>query len=184
MKNINKDFESYFRKYWALIYRTALKILKNPEDAKNVASDTFKSLYEYMLKSEEGIRTPHAWLVVTVMRRSYDFLRVKQPDAARDADTPSEVLCGKSEERMFSGEILNRLYSHNRKWFDVVEKYYILGLPTKEIAREYGCSEHTVNTLLSRAKDFLREEYKGCRNLNPGYVLLFLSLAALPPFFM
>lgn len=158
---MNSDFHKYYFDNWQFVYYAALKILKNREAAEDVANDVFMSLYEYMLINRPPIRKIRPFLAVSVKRRAYNYIRDNHRIFPIDTVFTENTSPGISdaENRLFTGNMLESLYRQNEKWFDIVEKYYLLELSIKEIAKEYGCSEQAIRNMLQRAKDFLRKKY-------------------------
>lgn len=158
LNQLDSDFHKYYFENWQFVYYTALKILKNREAAEDVTNDVFLSLYEYMLIRRPPIRKIRPFLAVSVKRRAFNYLRDNKRTIPVDTSFAQNDSFGMAENRVFTSNLLESLYRHNEKWFDIIEKYYILEMTIKEIAQEYGCSEQAIRNTLQRAKDYLRKE--------------------------
>src|SRR5712691_5233478 len=58
----DRAFEDVYRRYVADVYRYALALLRNPEDAEDVTQTTFMNAYRAYKRGEE-IRKPQHWLI-------------------------------------------------------------------------------------------------------------------------
>lgn len=159
MKRINAIFHDYYFNHRHLVFYTALKILKNHEMAEDITSEVFIKLYEYLLNGSPPINNIRPWLAVSAKRRAYNYIRDNSRLVSVDTDDASDNPFEGIDNRIFVSEILNRLYLHNQRWFDIMEKYYIIEMTTAEIACEYGCAEQAIRNVLHRAKKYLRSEY-------------------------
>lgn len=159
MSQLNSDFHKYYFENWQFVFKIARKILNNREAAEDITNDVFMTLYEYMQVSNPPIRKIRPWLAISVKRRAYNYLRDNKRLVPLSPELREENAPDNLENKLFAGDILNRLYHHNERWFDMMEKYYILEMSTREIAAEYGCSEQAVRNSLHRAKEFIRKEY-------------------------
>lgn len=159
MNQLNSDFHKYYFENWQFVYYTVFKILKNREAAEDVTNDVFMSLYEYMLINRPPIRKIRPFLTVSAKRRAYNYLRDNNRTIPVDAGIAEKDSFGTVENRLFTSDMLESLYRHNEKWFDVIEKYYLLEMSIKEIADEYCCSEQAIRNTLQRAKNYLRKKY-------------------------
>lgn len=159
MEQLNSDFHKYYYENWQYAYSTALKILKRKEAAEDVTNEVFTSLYEYMLNNHPPIRKIRPFLAVSIKRRSYNYIRDNKRFISMDSDLPKDNVLDLLENRIFTSDMLEDLFRHNEKWFDLVEKYYLLEMSIKEIAEEYHCSQQAIRNTLQRAKDYLRKNY-------------------------
>lgn len=159
MEQLNSDFHKYYYENWQYTYSTALKILKCKEAAEDVTNDVFTSLYEYMLNRHPPIRKIRPFLSISVKRRAYNYIRDNKRFVSIDPGLSDDSSMGILENRLFTSDMLEDLFRHNEKWFDLIEKYYLLEMSTKEIAEEYKCSEQAIRNALQRARDYLRKKY-------------------------
>lgn len=159
MDQLNSDFHKYYFENWQFVFYITLKILKNREAAEDVTNDVFTSLYEYMLISRPPIKKIRPFLAVSAKRKAYNYIRDNNRFLPLDIVHTENDSFGIVENKLFTNHMLELLYRHNEKWFDIVEKYYILEISIKEIAKEYGCSEQAIRNALQRAKDYLRKNY-------------------------
>lgn len=169
---MDSEFQKYYVEYQTLVFYTALGILKNQEAAEDIMNDVFATLYEYMSSGRPPVRKIRGWLIVTAKRRAYNYIRDNKRLVPISWDLAAEDSRGHAENRVFASDILNDLYRHNKKWFDVMDKHYMLEMSTKEIAEEYRCSEQAIRNILHRALVYLRKKYK----ITDMFFLLFLIL--------
>lgn len=176
-----KEFAHLVDAYSTPIYRLALKILGDPQDAEDVLQETFiKALSA--LPTFEGRSSLSTWLYRIAVNEALMLLRRRKPetlltdnDGDEDESGESESAylidwCCLPEEELLSDEAqrfldkaIAQLPENLRLvfWLRDVE-----GLSIKETAETLGLSETNVKTRLLRARLKLREilsEYYGER---------------------
>lgn len=176
-----KEFARLVDAYSTPIYRLALKILGDPQDAEDVLQETFiKALSA--LPTFEGRSSLSTWLYRIAVNEALMLLRRRKPetlltdnDGDEDESGESESAylidwCCLPEEELLSDEAqrfldkaIAQLPENLRLvfWLRDVE-----GLSIKETAETLGLSETNVKTRLLRARLKLREilsEYYGER---------------------
>lgn len=146
--------ESVVRAYADTVYRLAFAAVRNRMDAEDVFQEVFLRYFrkKRLFESEEHRK---AWLLrVTVncakdqkiaacRRRSETFEGPGACDASRDYELEAA---------------LNALRPNQRA---VVHLFYFEDLPVKQISCILGLRESHVRTLLTRARDSLRNHLKG-----------------------
>ncbi|WP_315626075.1 RNA polymerase sigma factor [Thermanaerothrix sp. 4228-RoL] len=176
-----KEFARLVDAYSTPIYRLALKILGNPQDAEDVLQETFiKALSA--LPTFEGRSSLSTWLYRIAVNEALMLLRRRKPETLltdNDGDEnesgenevsflidwcclPEEELLSEEAKRFLDNAIA-QLPENLRLvfWLRDVE-----GLSIKETAETLGLSETNVKTRLLRARLKLREilsEYYGER---------------------
>ncbi|MGB9799155.1 MAG: RNA polymerase sigma factor [Thermanaerothrix sp.] len=176
-----KEFARLVDAYSTPIYRLALKILGNPQDAEDVLQETFiKALSA--LPTFEGRSSLSTWLYRIAVNEALMLLRRRKPETLltdNDGDEnesgeneasflidwcclPEEELLSEEAKR-FLDKAIAQLPENLRLvfWLRDVE-----GLSIKETAETLGLSETNVKTRLLRARLKLREilsEYYGER---------------------
>ena len=126
--------ETVIRTYENTLYRAALAILGDPQEAEDVVQDTFLKVAVNGCKSR--LRAP--W-----RRRTAPLL-----DSYPAADHEEQALM----------EVIQSLPPKDRT---VLHLYYYEGYQTAEIAAMTGWREGTVRSRLARARDRLRDLLKG-----------------------
>lgn len=68
------DFDKIFDTYFERVYNKILGMVKNPEDAEDIAQEVFVSVYKNLKKfrKESGIYT---WVYRIAINKTYDFFR-------------------------------------------------------------------------------------------------------------
>ncbi|MGL4534642.1 MAG: RNA polymerase sigma factor [Fusobacteriaceae bacterium] len=71
------DFDDIFEQYFDKIYYKILGNVRNPEDAEDIAQDTFMSVYKNLksFRSDSGIYT---WIYKIAINKIYDFYRKRK----------------------------------------------------------------------------------------------------------
>jgi RNA polymerase sigma-70 factor (ECF subfamily) len=159
------EFARFVESYSGIVYRLALKILNNPQDAEDVLQETFIKAFRHLYR----IATNEALMVLR--RRKINPLSIDEPDdSAQGEQEPMQIIdwCCLPEGEMMSTEArkymdnaVNQLPHSLRVVFLLRE---IEGLSTRETADVLNLSETAVKTRLSRARLRLRElltEYFG-----------------------
>lgn len=142
------DFEALVRREENRVYRTALAILGNVQDAEDQTQETFLKYLERkpVFESEEHER---AWMLTVTRNGSISRLRLKsRQNLPLEVDIPVPG----PEEREEIEEIF-RLPPQDR---EVIHLHYYEGYSTDEIARITGSKPATVRSRLSRAREKLR----------------------------
>jgi len=158
-----------------VIYRLALKMLNNPQDAEDILQETFIKAYQH-LGNFDGRSSISTWLYRIATNEALMFLRrnkqfiisIDEPDeTAEEEQEPLQIVdwCCLPEEELMSTE--SRKYMdkavqalpHNLRVAFLLRD--IEGLSTQEAAEALNLSETALKTRLSRARLRLRELLSG-----------------------
>ena len=167
-----EEFSRLVNAYSSKIYRLALKMLNQQQDAEDVLQETFFKAYRG-LKSFDGRSKISTWLFRIAMNEALMVLRRKHPDTI-SIDEPLETeegeqeplqiidWCCLPENELLSDESRERLDTAVQKLPESLKAVFLLrdinDLSTCETAEVLGLSDTAVKTRLSRARLRLREE--------------------------
>jgi RNA polymerase sigma-70 factor, ECF subfamily len=155
------------------IYRLALKMLANEQDAEDVLQETYIKALK-AVKRFEGKSSLSTWLYRIAVNESLMVMRKKQPtfvpigvEQEDDSETlpqPVEIVdwCCLPEHELLSDETGSHLDEAIKKLSSLNRTVFLLrdvaGLSTRESAEVLQTSESNVKTRLFRARMQLREE--------------------------
>lgn len=146
--------ETVIRAYENTLYRAALAILGDPQEAEDVVQDTFLRLWEKAPIFESPAHE-RAWLLKVAVNGCKSRLRA--PWRRRTAPLLDSYPAADPEEQALM-EVIQSLPPKDRT---VLHLYYYEGYQTAEIAAMTGWREGTVRSRLARARDRLRDLLKG-----------------------
>jgi RNA polymerase sigma-70 factor (ECF subfamily) len=157
------------------IYRLALKMTGNPQDAEDVLQETFIKAYNH-ISSFEGRSKVSTWLYRIAANEALMLLR-KRKDGLVDIDEgyetddgevmPIQIVdwCCLPEKELLSAESRDHLAEAAMTLSDSTRAAFLLrdveGLSTKEAAEALDISESALKVRLMRARMELREELSG-----------------------
>lgn len=169
------EFARLVETYSGVIYRLAVKMLDNPQDAEDVLQETFIKAYK-ALPNFDGRSSPSTWLYRIATNEALMVLRKRQQPSV-SIDEPLETTgieqeplqitdwCCLPEDELMSteaqaymNEAVEGLPPNLRVVFLLRD---IEGLSTRETAEVLDLSETAVKTRLSRARLRLREMLTG-----------------------
>lgn len=154
------------------IYRVALKIVSDPQDAEDILQETFLKAFR-SLPTFEGRSSLSTWLYRIAVNESFMHLRKKslnlisiddEMDSNDEATEPVEITdwCCLPESELQSAEARKFLDQAVARLSPALRAVFILrdieGLPVKETAEALGLNEPVVKTRLLRARLKLRED--------------------------
>ena len=148
------DWEALVSQNENRLYRAALSLLGDPQEAEDAVQDAFLRCWEKAPEFESGAHAK-AWLLRVTVNGCKSRLRA--PWRRRTAPLLDTYPADGPEERE-TLEAVQALPAADRA---VVHLYYYEGYKTAEIAAMTGLREGTVRSRLSRARSRLRELLKG-----------------------
>src|SRR4030043_572683 len=167
-----EEFSRLVDAYSVKIYRLAIKMLNQQQDAEDVLQETFYKAYRG-LKSFDGRSKLSTWLFRIATNEALMVLRRKHPEVV-SIDEPFETeegeqetvqivdWCCLPENELLSEESRGRLDEAVQKLPESLRVVFLLrdinDLSTHETAEVLGLSDTAVKTRLSRARLRLREE--------------------------
>lgn len=140
--------------YENTLYRAALAILGDPQEAEDVVQEAFLRLWE----KDPAFESPahqRSWLLKVTANACKSHLRA--PWRRRTAPLLESYPAADPEEQAVL-EVIQSLPPKDRA---ALHLYYYEGYQTAEIAAMTGWREGTVRSRLARARDKLRELLKG-----------------------
>jgi len=173
------EFARLVEAYSGPIYRLAMKMLRNQQDAEDILQETFIKAF-HALPKFEGRSSLSTWLYRIATNEALMFIRRKRPDQIsveqptdRDEEQPPLQIvdwCCLPEGELLSAEARAKLDASIEHLPHSLRVVFILrdmeGLSTRETAEVLDLTETAVKTRLSRARMRLREmltEYFGER---------------------
>ena len=147
-KRPEQSFESLVRRQEDRVYRIALAILGNIQDAEDQTQETF---LKYLEKRPQFENEAHekAWFITVARNGAITRLRSK---ARQELPLDMEIPTPGPEER----EWIEELFALPAEDREVIHLYYYEGYATGEIAKMTGKREGTVRSRLSRARSKLK----------------------------
>ncbi len=151
-------FEELLRLHRSAVYRLALGMLGDPDEALDICQDVFLRFFRSLrrLRADRGIR---AWLRRVTIHRCYDILRAKR----RSRDLKAEIMpsCMHPED----GLDIRQLTQAVVRALDILsprERAALIltshqGYSSIEAGAAMGCRSATVRVLLHRARGKLRK---------------------------
>jgi len=165
---------------YEMIYRLAIRMVNNPQDAEDILQETFFKAYRH-LKTFDGRSSLSTWLYRIATNEALMFLRrqkaglisIEEPIETDDFDqVPLQIVDWGSlpESELLSTEAMEYLNKAVENLSPSLRVVFILrdiqGLSTREASEVLEISETAVKTRLSRARLRLRDElsnYYGVR---------------------
>lgn len=147
-----RAFERVYRRHVADVYRYALVVLRDPQDAESVTQATFVSAYRRHRRGERP-RKSHNWLLAIahdVCRRRSEPTELDRPNelfADEEAPTPSDIRRALDSLGFDERAALMMREGECRSY--------------AEIAELLDLSDSEVETLIFRARQALREQLEG-----------------------
>jgi RNA polymerase sigma-70 factor (ECF subfamily) len=165
-----EEFARMVDAFSAKIYRLALKMLQNQQDAEDILQETFIKAFK-ALPRFEGRSSLSTWLyriatneaLMHLRRKHPHHISVEQPSDDEEQPAPLEIVdwCCLPEGELMSAESRANLEQVIEKLPHSLRVVFLLrdieGLSTKEAADVLDLSEGAVKTRLSRARLQLRE---------------------------
>lgn len=156
MKEEDKEiFINNINKNRVKMYKTAISILKNEEDANDAIQDALYSAYKnYDSLREKSYFT--TWIIRILINKCYDIINKNKKIAYID-DSITENTTGVEDSYNVESEldwILNRI---DKDLKEVVVLYYYDDLPINEIADMLQIPKGTVKSRLSRAREQIKK---------------------------
>jgi RNA polymerase sigma-70 factor (ECF subfamily) len=165
------EFARLVETYSPQIYRLALKMLGNSQDAEDVLQNTFLKALQALPKFE-GRSSISTWLYRIAVNEALMMVRRHKPEVpvvpdeegSEDDYTPVQFVdwCCLPEGELLSTEARANLDKAIRELPEKYQTVFILrdieGLSIRETSEALGLTETAVKTRLLRARLFLREQ--------------------------
>jgi RNA polymerase sigma-70 factor (ECF subfamily) len=167
-----EEFARLVDAYSAKIYRLAIKMLNQQQDAEDVLQETFLKAYR-AIKSFDGRSKISTWLfriatneaLMVIRRKHPDTVSIDEPVETEEGEQePLQIIdwCCLPEEELLSEETKEKLDAAVQKLPERLRVVFLLrdinDLSTHETAEILGLTDTAVKTRLSRARLRLREE--------------------------
>jgi RNA polymerase sigma-70 factor (ECF subfamily) len=163
LKGNQQAYTILIKQYQANVFRTAMGLLHNKEDAEEITQDVFVKVYQ-SLSSFNGKSAFSTWLYRITVNTSLNYLRNKKhkrfwaglSDILQVAskDKSAEAILTERSENAVIQQALDALPEKQRLVF-VFTKYE--ELPQKQVAEIMNISEGAVEQLIIRAKTNLKK---------------------------
>ena len=169
------EFSRLVEQYSANIYRLALRMLDQPQDAEDVLQETFLKAYRG-LKNFDGRSRLSTWLfriatneaLMLLRKHKPEFVSIDEPVETEEGEQePVQIVdwCCLPEGEMMSKEARQHLNEAAERLPHNLRVVFLLrdieDLSTQETAEVLGLTETAVKTRLSRARMRLREDLSG-----------------------
>lgn len=174
MKDARLLFDDIYRRHQAAVLKFITAKCLSISDIDDIYQDTFLNVYRSLCNTEKPIENEEAYVISIAKKSLSRYYGVLAKLKGRISDSLSRLPDKKlleeipAEEnvemlvadRALCDEIFETVASMSPDVQRIVYMYYILDLPTAEIARTLGMQESTVKSRLYRALDRIRRAYK------------------------
>ena len=147
--------------YADTVKRICMVHLKNRADTEDIFQTVF---LKYVLSSQvfESPEHEKAWIIKVTVDACRDLLKSFFQRRTVPLDQLPERAAGRKEDY---SELLEAVLALPEKYKDVVYLYYYEGYRAEEIGRLLGKKANTVYTLLTRARQLLKEKLEGVMDI-------------------
>jgi RNA polymerase sigma-70 factor (ECF subfamily) len=163
LEGISFAFEELVKRHQRQIYALALKMVRNHEDAADIAQDVFLKAYE-VLGTFKKKSSFHTWLYRIAVNFCINHLRRDKEKYHVELETYHAIQSARALENMDTMELQDELNKAIKNLPEKQQATVLLrvcdGLPYKEIANILGCSIGTVKANYFHAVKNLRRLMK------------------------
>ncbi len=156
------SFDKLYYENYHKVYRVALKMSGNAQNAMDIVQEVFLSLFDKLENGGEIIY-PGTWLYKVTVNKCCDGLRKQMRFATLDVAAGNEfheVTIEKQETRQIIEKALFELHPRER----VIMVLYSEGFSYKEISEASGVKFQSVGKTISRILEKLEKKLKGLNN--------------------
>lgn len=157
-----------YDRYASIALGTALRVLKDREEAEDVVHDAFVAVWRKIDRFDAGRGSLRAWLMTVVRNRAIDRIRARRPNMVlEDADERSLLRTGPNPtwEAALRGasatEVRAAMAALPDEQRRAIELAYFEGYTYREVADLTGVAPGTANGRLRLALGKLREALAG-----------------------
>jgi RNA polymerase sigma-70 factor, ECF subfamily len=152
-------FEMLLTRYERPVYNVAMRMLRHPEDARDVTQTTFLKAFEKLDQFDFGHRF-YSWIYRIAINESIDFLNSRQRYASLDDDdegvdegcSPPEAYGNAQLSRRVQAAMMKLSHDHRA----VLTLRHFTECSYQDIAAILGIPEKTVKSRLFTARQLLR----------------------------
>ena len=146
-------------RYQKPIFNAALRMLHQPEDARDVAQTTFLKAFEHLGDYNPSFKF-YSWIYRIALNESLNALGARRPLAPRDADDEADEALG--PEQRLEGEQMSRaideaLSGIKPELRTLIVLRHFMHLSYQDIADIVALPEKTVKSRLYTARQMLRD---------------------------
>ena len=159
-------FAALVGQYEKPVYNVALRMLRNPEDARDIAQSVFMKAYQNLANYDPQYKF-YSWIYRMAINESLNILRVRDRNAGpvderlpADDAGPSDLLAD-DQQRDVVLEAVERLKPEHRA---VIVLRYFVDRNYEDIGEILGIDAKTVKSRLYTARQLLKEQL-GTRGL-------------------
>ncbi|RUA06921.1 MAG: RNA polymerase sigma factor [Fusobacteria bacterium] len=137
------DFDEIFDTYFSRIYNKILGMVKNKEDAEDIAQEVFLTVYKSLKKfrNESGIYT---WVYRIAINKTYDFFRKKK----ETFELNEEILSIEDNEDVTTKVVLEeKLKLIGKREREIILMKDIYGYKLREISKIKNMKLSTVKSI-------------------------------------
>ena len=150
------SFEALYLRYRSLMLSVARKFLSEPQDAEDAVHQAFLSILKNFNKiSTIDCPETRAFVVIIVERKALDILRARQKTVPLE-----EMEHGVEIPLPGDNGLADALAKLPARYRQVLLLRFAYGYTTRELAKEFGMTQSTVQKLVWRAKEALEKLYE------------------------
>ncbi|MBK6937322.1 MAG: RNA polymerase sigma factor [Chitinophagaceae bacterium] len=159
-----RDYELLVKKYQTNVFRTAIGMLHNKEDAEEITQDVFIKVF-HSLSSFSGKSAFSTWLYRIAINTSISYLRKKKRKGVwieltdffhiQSKEKHTELVLTEKNDKILIQQAIDSL-SDKQKLAFILTKHE--ELPQRQVAEIMEISEGAVEQLVVRAKTNLRKK--------------------------
>ncbi len=153
-KGDGEAFIQLIRQYEMTLYRTAKRLGLKDEDIADLLQDTILTAFEKIDSLKEA-KYFNTWICRILLNNCYRFMMQDQRTVPLDVTTFHEL----RHQDQISLELDEALESLDESYRIALTLYYVNGLTTREISEFLHESEGTIKSRISRAKQYLKNNY-------------------------
>lgn len=161
LKGDASAFEPIVARYQKVLFNVALRMLGEPEDARDVTQTAFVKAWEHLASYDPSHRF-FSWLYRIMVNESLNLIARRRRQVPLDADLPSPERADRAAE---AGELMERLRAAllalPRESREVLVLRHFAEQSYQEIAWTLGIPEKTVKSRLFTARQRLGELFEG-----------------------
>ncbi len=142
---------AHYERFGPAIYRRCLKLLRDPDRARDATQDVFLKLTRD-LRQLEGAESVLPWIYRTATHHCLNIIRDRARHAEKEAQLPEwEVVTQPGQEEMASRHLVARLLGRfDSETRAVAVGVLVDGMEHEEVAAALGISRRTVSRKLAR----------------------------------